>query len=161
MAPELKRGLQRRAQGGPPDRVDKKPDPSLAAQGVDKNLADAARKPTPAGSGPKYVPPQHALERDRGGVVAAPPGPPLTGRRFLSYDDLVARGIRFSRPHLRRLENNGNFPARVELGAGNDVQTSVAWVASEIEHWENEKIAKRDAKLRLRMKQTEAGVPAA
>jgi predicted DNA-binding transcriptional regulator AlpA len=157
MAPELKRGLQRCAQGGPPGRLDKRPDPSLAAQGVDKNLMDAAPKPSPACSRPKYVPPQHA-ERDRGGVVAAPRGRPLTGRRFLSYDDLVARGIRFSRPHLRRLENNGNFPARVELGAGNGVQTSVAWVAAEVEDWENGRIAKRDAK--LRMKQTDTGAPA-
>jgi predicted DNA-binding transcriptional regulator AlpA len=157
MAPELKRALQRRAQGGPPDKT---PDPYLAAQD-DKNLADADRDPAPVGRGPKYIPPQHAPQRDRGGVVAAPRGPPLTGRRFLSYADLVDRGIRFSRPHLRRLENSGDFPARVELGFGNGVQTSAAWVAVEIERWEDSRIAHRDERLRLRTKQPDAGAPAA
>jgi prophage regulatory protein len=72
----------------------------------------------------------------------------IPGRRFLSYDDLVARGVRFSRPHLRRLEAAGHFPVRIELGVGNGVQRSIAWVASEIEAWENERIARRDAKVR-------------
>jgi predicted DNA-binding transcriptional regulator AlpA len=134
MAPELKRTLQRRAQGGPP---------------------------SPAGGDPKFIPAQHAPGRERGGVVAAPRGPPLTGRRFLSYDDLVARGIPYSRVHLRRLEISGHFPPRVELGAGNCVQTSVAWVAAEVEAWEDSRIAKRDERLQLRMKQPDTGVPAA
>jgi predicted DNA-binding transcriptional regulator AlpA len=100
--------------------------------------------PSPVDGGPKWV---------------STPRATAQGRRFLSYDDLVQRGIRFSRPHLRRLENSGDFPARVELGFGNGIQTSVAWVAAEVEAWENARIAKRDAKLRL--KPTDADVPAA
>jgi predicted DNA-binding transcriptional regulator AlpA len=74
--------------------------------------------------------------------------PPKIGRRFLSFQDLQDRGIRFQRPHLRRLEDLGHFPRRIELGVGNGIQRSIAWVASEIEAWENERVAKRDAKVR-------------
>ena len=69
-----------------------------------------------------------------------------SGRRFLSYDDLVERGIRFSRVHLRRLEKAGAFPMHVTLGAGNEVQTSIAWLLDEVEAWEAKRIAARDAK---------------
>jgi predicted DNA-binding transcriptional regulator AlpA len=122
MAPELKRILRRRVEGGPP---------------------------SPAGGGPKYPSPQYEPERDRGGVVASVRGPPLTGRKFLSYRDLLERGVRFSRVHLRRLERTGDFPLHVELGSGNRVQSSIAWVAAEVEAWEDARIAKRDAKLKL------------
>jgi predicted DNA-binding transcriptional regulator AlpA len=70
---------------------------------------------------------------------------PSVGRRFLSYQDLLDRGIRFSRVHLRRMERTGTFPMRVVLGAGSAVQTSIAWVADEVIAWENARIAARDA----------------
>jgi predicted DNA-binding transcriptional regulator AlpA len=110
--------------------------------------------------GPGTMSPTPQAPSARVGRSAPPParGPPLTGRRFLSYDDLVARGIRYSRVHLRRLENAGDFPMHVKLGAGNDVQVMIAWVASEIESWEDAKIAKRD--VLLQKKQTAAGAPA-
>jgi predicted DNA-binding transcriptional regulator AlpA len=122
---------------------------------------DADHDPAPARRNRKrYVPPQHAPQRNRGGmVVAAPRGPPLIGRRFVSYDDLVERGIRFSRVHLRRMELAGTFPMHVKLGTGNDTQVMVAWVLAEVEAWENARIAQRDTKLRL--KQTAIGAPAA
>src|ERR1700730_2233833 len=69
------------------------------------------------------------------GRRSGPLPPALTGRRFLSYDDLIALGIRFSRVHLRRLELIGAFPIHVKLGSGNDTQTSIAWLADEIENW--------------------------
>jgi prophage regulatory protein len=69
-----------------------------------------------------------------------------TGRRFLSYDELIERGIRFSRVHIRRLERAGHFPMHVTLGAGNDVQSSIAWLVDEVEAWEAKRIAARDAK---------------
>jgi predicted DNA-binding transcriptional regulator AlpA len=73
--------------------------------------------------------------------------PPSSGRRFLSYDDLLDRGIRFSRVHIRRLERSGHFPMHVTLGSGNDVQAFIAWPAGEVETWENQRIAARDAKV--------------
>src|SRR5271154_7070833 len=69
---------------------------------------------------------------------------PLTGRRFLAYDDLIGLGIRFSRVHLRRLELIGAFPAHLKLGSGNDTQTSIAWLADEIESWIDSRIAARN-----------------
>ena len=77
--------------------------------------------------------------------------PPLSGqpRKFLSYDDLVARGIGLSRVHLRRLSIQGNFPAAVKLGS-DAVQTSVVWLAEEVEAWEQACIARRDAKVAAR-----------
>jgi predicted DNA-binding transcriptional regulator AlpA len=68
----------------------------------------------------------------------------LTGRRFLSYDDLIALGIRFSRVHLRRLELIGAFPRHVKLGGGNATQTSVAWITDEVQLWIDSRIAARD-----------------
>jgi prophage regulatory protein len=67
-----------------------------------------------------------------------------SGRKFLSYDDLVERGIRFSRVHLRRLERAGNFPHHVELGTGNSTQTMIAWLLDEVETWELQRVAVRD-----------------
>jgi hypothetical protein len=74
--------------------------------------------------------------------------PAPTGRKFLSYQDLVARGIRFSRVHLRRLEKAGAFPMHLQLGAGDATQAMKAWLADEIESWESERVAARDAKVK-------------
>jgi predicted DNA-binding transcriptional regulator AlpA len=71
-----------------------------------------------------------------------------TGRRFMSYQDLVARGIRFSRVHLRRLEKAGAFPMHLKLGAGASTQVMNAWVADEIIAWEAERVRERDAKIK-------------
>jgi prophage regulatory protein len=90
------------------------------------------------------------LKRRPGGgprETRGPPAPAPIGRRFLSYDDLLDRGIRFSRVHLRRLERAGHFPMHVTLGAGNEVQTSIAWLVDEVEAWEARRIAARDAKV--------------
>ena len=69
---------------------------------------------------------------------------PTAARKFLSYDDLRARGIRFSRVHLRRLERSGNFPRHVTLGSGNDTQAFIAWLVDEVEAWEASRVAARD-----------------
>jgi prophage regulatory protein len=55
--------------------------------------------------------------------------PPISGRRLLSYEDLLARGIRYTRVHLARLEAAGRFPQRVRIGGGN----FVAWFEHEID----------------------------
>jgi predicted DNA-binding transcriptional regulator AlpA len=55
--------------------------------------------------------------------------PKISGRRLLSHEDLQARGIRFSRVHLLRLERSGLFPSHVKIGAGN----FVAWFEDEID----------------------------
>jgi predicted DNA-binding transcriptional regulator AlpA len=74
--------------------------------------------------------------------------PATTGRKFFSYQDLVARGIRFSRVHLRRLEKAGAFPMHLQLGAGDATQAMKAWLADEIVAWEAERISARDAKIK-------------
>jgi predicted DNA-binding transcriptional regulator AlpA len=55
--------------------------------------------------------------------------PVVTGRRILSYADLQALGIRFSRVHLRRLETSGKFPKHITLGGGN----FIGWFEGEID----------------------------
>jgi prophage regulatory protein len=72
--------------------------------------------------------------------------PPSVARRFLSYNDLLERGIPFGRVHLRRLEIAGLFPKRVCLGSGNGTQASVAWVFEEVVEWENQRLAERGPK---------------
>jgi predicted DNA-binding transcriptional regulator AlpA len=94
-------------------------------------------------------------------LVRARRSAPTPIRRFLSYDDLLARGIRFSRVHIRRMERAGQFPMHVTLGAGSAVQTLKAWLSDEVEEWEHVRIAQRDERLRLRMKQPDTDVPAA
>jgi prophage regulatory protein len=62
------------------------------------------------------------------------------GRRLLSYADLKARGIKFSRVHLKRLEDAGEFPRHIDLG-GN----SIAWFEDEIDGFLEAKAAERTA----------------
>jgi prophage regulatory protein len=52
-------------------------------------------------------------------------------RLLLNQDDLRALGITFSRQHLWRMMQRGEFPAPVELGSG----ARKAWRAEEIEAW--------------------------
>jgi prophage regulatory protein len=71
-----------------------------------------------------------------------------TGRKFFSYRDLRERGIPYSRVHIRRMEKLGRFPLHVTLGAGDETQALKAWVADEIEAWEQQRIRARDAKVK-------------
>jgi prophage regulatory protein len=65
------------------------------------------------------------------------------GRRVLGYADLKTRGIRFSRVHLRRLEQAKKFPQHVNLG-----ENSIGWFADEVDEFLEEKAAARHAKVR-------------
>lgn len=60
--------------------------------------------------------------------------------QVLNHADLPALGIRYSRPHLLRLERDGLFPKRLHLSPGR-----VGWLKSEIEAWIASRAAARDA----------------
>jgi len=64
-----------------------------------------------------------------------------TGRRLLTYQDLRARGIPWSRVHIARLEAARKFPLHIDVGAN-----SIAWFADEIDDFLEMKAAERDAK---------------
>ena len=51
-----------------------------------------------------------------------------TGRRLLTFADLKARGIPWTRMHIGRLEAAGKFPQHIELAA-----KSIAWFEDEID----------------------------
>lgn len=57
---------------------------------------------------------------------------------FIRYPELKQRGIGFTRVHLSRLIQAGQFPQPVNLGAH-----SIAWVESEIDAWAAERAASR------------------
>jgi predicted DNA-binding transcriptional regulator AlpA len=59
---------------------------------------------------------------------------------LLTYDDLQARGIRFSKDWLRSLAKQGKFPKAVKTSA----QTR-AWPAEEVEAWLQARLAERTA----------------
>jgi prophage regulatory protein len=51
--------------------------------------------------------------------------------KVLTYPDLKAeKGIRYSRQHLLRLEQDGKFPKRIPLGPGRH-----GWIDSEIDQY--------------------------
>ncbi len=50
--------------------------------------------------------------------------------RILIFSDLKARGIHYSREHIRRREKAGTFPLHVDLGEGR-----IGWLEEEIESW--------------------------
>lgn len=54
-------------------------------------------------------------------------------RLLLSQDDLRSLGINFSRQHLWRMIQSGDFPKPVALGTG--VSARKAWRADEVEVW--------------------------
>ncbi len=60
--------------------------------------------------------------------------------RLLSYDDLKARGINYSKVHLWRLEKAQKFPKRVPLS-----ENRHGWVESEIDGWMADRVAARQA----------------
>jgi len=62
-----------------------------------------------------------------------------TGRRLLTFSDLKARGIPWTRMHLGRLERAGKFPQHIGLG-----ENSIAWFEDEIDDFLEAKAAARD-----------------
>lgn len=59
--------------------------------------------------------------------------------RFLHHDDLKAKGISYSKPHLWRLIQQGRFPAPVRgLGQQN------VWAESEIDEYIAQRVAERE-----------------
>jgi prophage regulatory protein len=51
-------------------------------------------------------------------------------RRLLTFKELKALGLSFSREHLWRLEAAGKFPRRIYLSS-----QKIAWFADEIADW--------------------------
>ena len=51
----------------------------------------------------------------------------------------VVRRVGYSRMHLWRLERNGLFPKRVQLGPN-----AVGWLETEIDEWIKARVAERD-----------------
>jgi prophage regulatory protein len=62
--------------------------------------------------------------------------------RLISHDELKNKGIRYSKPHLWRLERAGKFPKRVYVGPGR-----YAYLEPEIDGHVEKLIAARDANL--------------
>ena len=50
--------------------------------------------------------------------------------RFLDYDDLRERGIKYSKPHLWRLWTSGKFPKPIKLSSSRN-----AWAEDVIDRW--------------------------
>ena len=91
------------------------------------------------------------------GTPALPPRPPpvggisrRNGRRLLTFADLKARGIPFSRVHIRRLERAGKFPQHISLG-----ENSIAWFEDEVDDFLETK-----AQARRPIEQIETPAPA-
>jgi predicted DNA-binding transcriptional regulator AlpA len=57
---------------------------------------------------------------------------------FLKLADLKAAGIEFASNHLKRLEEQGEFPKRIQLSANKP-----RWIKSEVEKFVADKIAHR------------------
>lgn len=73
--------------------------------------------------------------------VATPAAPDAgfqAHERLLVARQLRERGVFFSGVHLRRLEKAGLFPARVQISPNR-----VAWIASEVDAWIQERAAAR------------------
>jgi prophage regulatory protein len=62
--------------------------------------------------------------------------------RLLSYEDLRAKGIRFSRQWLLVLQKQNRFPRTVNLGAAH-----VGFIEREIDEWLENLIKTRDGEL--------------
>lgn len=62
--------------------------------------------------------------------------------RFLCFEDLADKGIKFSRPHIFRLIQQKRFPRPVKLSVGGNVN---GWVESEIDEYLAARLAERDA----------------
>jgi prophage regulatory protein len=57
--------------------------------------------------------------------------------RFISFEEVLDR-IPFSRMHIHRLMDAGEFPRSVQIGAH-----KVAWVEAEVTEWMDRRIAAR------------------
>lgn len=68
--------------------------------------------------------------------------PNPTPHRLLSFKDLEALGIDFTRITLSRLEDLGKFPKRIKLGTGPSGR--VAWIESEVMAWIEDAMAARE-----------------
>ena len=62
--------------------------------------------------------------------------------RILDVPDLRDRGIKYSRPHLQRLEDAHKFPRRMKIGSGKFGR--IGWVEDEIDAWLEAKAATRE-----------------
>ena len=61
-------------------------------------------------------------------------------QKLVSKKELkLVYGVPYSFQHIARLEAAGQFPKRVRLGA-----CRVAWLASEVQNWIDERVATRD-----------------
>jgi prophage regulatory protein len=60
--------------------------------------------------------------------------------KLLSFDDLKARGINYSRSQLYRKAKAGTFPKPIRLG-----ENRSAFHEDEVEAWLQERLAARDA----------------
>ena len=58
--------------------------------------------------------------------------------KLLTYPELKAMGVVYTRQHLGKLEADDKFPKRVRLG-----EARVAWVEQEIVDWIEAKMAAR------------------
>lgn len=58
--------------------------------------------------------------------------------KFITRDDLKARGIHWSNKHLLEMEKAGRFPRRMYLS-----EKTVAWISDEIDAFQAEKAAGR------------------
>jgi len=63
----------------------------------------------------------------------------MAKRRLLPYESLSNKGVPYSKQHLRRLEEAGEFPRRVPVGAGR-----YGYVEDEVDAWLDARIAARD-----------------
>jgi prophage regulatory protein len=66
------------------------------------------------------------------------------GDRLIAYEELRAKGIPFSKPHIWRLEKQGRFPKRIYIG-NEGGRSSYAWSEAEIDAHIEKLIEKRDA----------------
>jgi prophage regulatory protein len=60
--------------------------------------------------------------------------------KFLDYDDLRERGIKYSRPHLWRLWTAGKFPKPIKLSSSRN-----AWEEDVIDRWMEDTAAEKSA----------------
>ena len=68
----------------------------------------------------------------------------MLGQKLIQFAELKSvKGIPFTRRHIARLEDNGDFPVRVKIG-----QHRVGWVESEIDEHVSELMAARPARKR-------------
>jgi prophage regulatory protein len=64
-----------------------------------------------------------------------------TGRRLLDYKALRERGIPWTRIHIGRLEEAGEFPLHINVG-----KSSIAWFEDEVDDFLEAKAVERDTK---------------